>query len=791
MIVFFDNIDSHHQVGGKAHSLSTLRKNNLPVPNGFVITADSFKNREKANLTEKSRLKISEALQKLSGKKSALFAVRSSAVDEDSLEHSFAGSFDSILNVSRETLFDAIEKVFESRSNKRVKSYSKDKGIIEEHCMAVIVQQMVDAQYAGVLFSADPVTGNYEHIIGNYIEGLGEDLVSGDKNPKIFTLERSRGSYNGPKEIKRSATRLWNYIHKIEKLFSLPMDIEWAVSKTKVYILQARPITSLSAVDPETGAQNDSLTGNMLWTNANVAEAVPDIMTPATWSLLKIFHSMGPIQFSKIIPTAANIAGRPYINVSFMISMYASFGKDYRKTGKGEFFGDIPENMDVPLIPMRKKDILPLIIRGKMTTIPQYIKAAEKIPNYINSNKKYLTDFLKKINSAASSSELSTLWIDSFKDYFEWSCRYLRIATIPLGDRVSNLRKKLMKHLRESKTNDILSNLSGESSSMVSLNLIRGMAGIRKGEISREEYIEESGMRGPHEFELSMPDMQEDPSLLNDFIDSMGNMDPENMLSEQKKKSKQSWNELSAKSNRTYNNLLKEFQEIAKLADQREKVRAEMIRVHRSMRHFYRKAGKLTKLGEDIFFLGIEELLEVLEGDTPNKVQIECRKKAHETYSKLPPYPALIKGKFNPVEWAKSPFRNNAVYDSLDKEGMLGSQNNMRSTDINGHGASSGIVRGKVRILSRPEDGRELLEGEILATVTTNIGWTPLFTKVAGIITDVGAPLSHAAIIARELGIPAVVGCGNACHVLKTGDEVELDGAKGTVIIINGHKNGK
>ena len=103
---------------------------------------------------------------------------------------------------------------------------------------------------------------------------------------------------------------------------------------------------------------------------------------------------------------------------------------------------------------------------------------------------------------------------------------------------------------------------------------------------------------------------------------------------------------------------------------------------------------------------------------------------------------------------------------------------------ITGFAGAAGIVEGTVRRLDRPEDGCLLQPGEILVTVTTNVGWTPLFPRLGAIVTDVGAPLSHAAIVARELGIPAVVGCGNATMRLKTGDRVRVDGGAGTVTIV-------
>ncbi|MCP4177173.1 MAG: phosphoenolpyruvate synthase [bacterium] len=778
MIIKFDEIIISDKVGGKALSLSILKRYKLPVPDGIVITDDSFN--KNGELQAESKEELNKTLKNMIFPKTTKFAVRSSATNEDSTEDSFAGSFDSLLNINKKNLVESIQEVYNSRLNLRVKTYSENRGLSEDHQMCVIVQEMVDADYAGVLFSADPVSKSYDKIVGNYINGLGEDLVSGVKDPKIFHISRDSGKYEGSSDLKKLSKKLWNYMHKIEKIYSLPMDIEWAIRKSKIYILQARPITTLSHIDKDSGIQNDSLTGNFLWTNANVSEAVPDIMTPATWSLLKIFHEMGPLDIPKIVPSAANIAGRPYINVSFLVSMYKAFGKEYKDSGKDEFFGDIPEDLVIPLMPLRKKDILPVIIEGLLTTIPMYLKEAKNIPNYIKNNKSRISFYRNAMEQAESTEVLRDIWINDFKDYFEWTCRYLRIATIPLGKKVSNLRKKITKYIGESNTNDILSNLSGESSSMASLNLIRGMALINKGKLSKEEYIEESGMRGTHEFELSIPDMQENPSLIDSYLESLGNNDPEDNLKRQKEKSTLAWKKLKKVTGR-YAKLIKEFHKVAELAGQRELVRAEMIRTYRTMRFYYQKAGELLKLYDDIFFLEIEELVDMLSSKNIDSELIGKRKSGYNSYIKYPQYPGLIKGSFDPKNWNTNQNKSSILYNGDNLEECF--QKNINKYEVYGHGASTGIVIGRVRILNRPEDSFELLNGEILVAVTTNIGWTPLFAKALAVVTDVGAPLSHAAIVARELGIPAVVGCGNATNILKTGDLVTVNGTDGTIKI--------
>ena len=155
-----------------------------------------------------------------------------------------------------------------------------------------------------------------------------------------------------------------------------------------------------------------------------------------------------------------------------------------------------------------------------------------------------------------------------------------------------------------------------------------------------------------------------------------------------------------------------------------------------------------------------------------------ARRAAYQTYQALPPYPALIRGRFDPVRWAADPNRRSDYYDER-------AQTTEPQDTITGFPGAAGVVEGIARILRTAEDAGRLGDGEILVTTVTNIGWTPVFPRAAAVVTDVGAPLSHAAIVARELGLPAVVGCGNATVRLHTGDRVRVDGSRGTVELLH------
>ena len=214
----------------------------------------------------------------------------------------------------------------------------------------------------------------------------------------------------------------------------------------------------------------------------------------------------------------------------------------------------------------------------------------------------------------------------------------------------------------------------------------------------------------------------------------------------------------------------------AKISRDREQARSEVIRYFWVLRAYALRAGQLTGLGEDIFFLDKHEIVRALNGETISTTVITDRRSAYRDYCTLPSYPALIRGRFDPFGWARDPRRRSDLY----VEGQAGEAH----ASVQGFPGSAGIVEGRVRVLLDADQGAELEAGEVLVTTVTNVGWTPLFPRAAAVITDVGAPLSHAAIVARELGIPAVVGCGNATMLLKTGDRVRVDGTAGTVELL-------
>jgi pyruvate,water dikinase len=215
----------------------------------------------------------------------------------------------------------------------------------------------------------------------------------------------------------------------------------------------------------------------------------------------------------------------------------------------------------------------------------------------------------------------------------------------------------------------------------------------------------------------------------------------------------------------------------------REAARSEYVRDRWLVRAFALRAGELTGLGDDVFFLNLDEVLAVLSGDEAAVASVPVQKETYERYRSLPLYPSIIVGRFDPFQWTASPNRRTDLFDARAPRLDTGPQVSGANLIVGSPG-STGRAEATVRLLDRPENGDQFQAGEILVTKQTDIAWTLLFPRAAAVVTDVGAPLSHAAIVARELGIPAVVGCGDATMRLQTGDRVRVDAGRGTVEIL-------
>jgi len=237
-VVPLDQADKVEEFGGKATNLATLLQNEISVPRGIAVGVSAFVDDE---LQERAQTDINKWLAKLPPK--TKLAVRSSAVNEDGQEHSWAGQFDTYLNVAINEVIDKVQACHLAITD-RAKAYGN--GMTSSFHIAVVVQEMVKADYAGVLFTRNPIDGSNQMVI-EYLAGLAEQLVSGKITPESLIWDRQTKRPQTDDDLPFDLQKLITVAQEIEDIYNSPQDIEWAFAKKKLYIIQARPITTFSA----------------------------------------------------------------------------------------------------------------------------------------------------------------------------------------------------------------------------------------------------------------------------------------------------------------------------------------------------------------------------------------------------------------------------------------------------------------------------------------------------------------------------------------------------------------
>lgn len=774
-ILFFEDVGKDEQplAGGKGGTLARLYQAGFPVPNGFVVLPDAFSGDEMSSAGwEQVQRQLNRARD---DNGSTAFAVRSSALSEDSAQASFGGQFDTVLNVhTDEMIREAINTVRRSRHNERVQAYSQAKQLDLDHEIAIVVQRLVQADISGILFTADPVSGSHLQMNGNFIHGLGDELVSGEVEPFTFTLSRPRGKYDGPAELKRFARKLFKLALKLEKELDAPQDIEWAIAGNKLYLLQSRPITTLIGHDPATDFWNSSLTGDYLWIGH---EVFPDVLTPSTWSVFMEFQQFNIGGMTGI----GNIGGRLYMNVTLTGGVMRAVGRSEAdlKEHLAMAAVAIPEGVNIPDAPLSRWGFIKALLPVMRQLLPLQRRLKRNFEQIITNNPTICASLRGRIQQADNGLALITLWREEAHPLF--------LNLIQLQDALNEdyfnplfaVKKSLIKLVGESEAQAILAMHSG-GTGLASMGSIFGLSQLSKGQIGRDEYAQLAGHRPPKENELAEKRPYEDPDWIDKQLAEFeaSPVDVEKMMAKRVAEFETLWADFSTRYPKDAKKLGKKLEQVKIAMRKRERIRSELTRVIGVLRAWFLRAGQLTSLGDGLFFLTYQEALQLMAGEDAITTTIPARREMHEKLAALPPYPMIINGRFDPFQWASDPNRRSDIFDAQAPIAIA------ESDTIKGYPGSAGRVEGMVRFLTTPDDGGELQEGEILLAMTTNVGWTPIFPRVAAVITDIGAPLSHAAIVARELGIPAVVGCGNATRRLRTGDRVLVDGGRGTVELV-------
>jgi len=833
--------------GGKGASLARLANAGLPVPDGFHVTTAACRRfvsendlqpgilaaLEPVDISKPATLEaasqaigemfaeaqippdiagaIAQAYASLSGQ-NPVVAVRSSATAEDLPEASFAGQQDTFLNIQGYgEVLEAIKRCWASLWTARAISYRARQGIgAEGLSLAVVVQALVPAEAAGILFTANPVTGQRDQVVISAAWGLGEAVVGGLVMPDMLTVDKATGHVleqkiadkqvmtvrvDGGTETQpvtealrgapvlndQQAAELTRLGVQIEELYQCPQDIEWAIADGKLYLLQSRPITTLTGHDPTTGEWNATFTGDYLWTNMIVGEVFPTTTTPSTWSVWEeLFSKMSFGEVSAI----GNIAGRPYLNYSLTYSFLLKLTRKHERVMGviKDSIGVPPAGVDIPSFPVPWRTVLFQLLPREFRNELKKGKLKKAAPEFLAMIRDRCQELRHRIGEAQGD-ELISLWTENIKPLWNEIHLLQDKMNEDLQGLTRKLKTELTKLLGDDEANALLTTISS-AGGLASLGPLVGLSKLRSGELSREGYLRRYGHRGPHENELAEPRPYKDPTWLYRQLAEFDKspIDVTEMLEKRDAEFDAVRQEITRQlPPEKAQSVARKTAAIVETNTLREETRSELTRIVDVIRAFFLRVGELSRLGDGVFFLTVDEVVTVLSGDMSSAAHIPTRRQAYEKYRALPPLPAWIRGRFDPFQWAANPNRRRDVFDAH----ASGSPPAPRADHvIRGQPGSAGRVEGIVQRIDSHDEGDRLQPGEILVTSTTNVGWTPLFPRAAAVVTDIGGSLSHAAIVARELGIPAVVGCGDATIRLKTGDRVLVDGRRGVVEIV-------
>lgn len=787
----FITIDNYKEytIGKKAERLFIMKENGFNVPPLFCVNEIP---------------KIEKLLSFLNDE--LKFSVRSSALCEDSSDNSFAGQFDSFLFVKKENVYEKIKDCFLSAKKENVISYCKENNInLNTIKMSVIVQEMIAADYSGVIFSANPqgILNESVIVMGS---GTGDNVVEEKTDVTTCYYNRTDKKYYTEKSCEKSPSMAENLIEelislceKIEKIFGKLIDIEFAIRNNEIFILQVRPITTINNKKP------------LILDNSNIVESYPGVSLPLTISFVKE-------AYSGVFKGLANRVLRDEKIVNKYNETY------YNMTGSanGRVYYKISNWYTLlSFLPMSKKIIS--IWQDMMGVTEKSIESDgvklsffKRLFTYVNviSEAFSVRKNMEKLNDSFSATEKyfrENFTIDiTLKDvkalYNEITEKILSVWDITLlNDLYSFVFTGLLKaEIKktgvtdyEKTVNEFISGISN----IESMKPIRAM--IKLADYDRKmidelndsqnekeleekldfypefkekfyEYILLYGDRSPEELKMETVTFRESPLLLMKKISELSSdMDifkrTKKFLFDEKEKSKES----------IIANIKKRKKRIMYFAKKasigimnREISRLNRTRIYGMMRTIFLRAGEIFcsdgKISDkrDIFYLTKDEIFNG-NPDTFTDI-IEKRKIDYKGFYELPAFSRII---FSSKEFDKKIIQTDTV------SGVTSNEKTLYGTP-----SSAGITKGEAIVVNdacNPPD----TNGKIIVAKMTDPGWVFLLSNSKGIISEKGSLLSHTAIISRELKIPAVVGVKNASELIKDGDVIELDGNSGIIKI--------
>jgi pyruvate,water dikinase len=792
MIKFLHEITTE-EVGGKARGLKTLQELGLNVPDAFVIIHPESRAIDET-LLKKSLARLGEGPK----------AVRSSAVSEDGIVASFAGQFETYLHLSTfPEIRDAIKKCVTAAKSDRVRDYASKVINDADLRISVILQNMVNARVAGVIFSANPVNNRRDKMLINVVEGHGESLVSGQRDAIHYEIFRS-GS-NVEAQVKKQGgllteSQLYEIIEgarRAEKHHGMPVDLEFAIDEQGILNwLQVRPVTTMSEVhfnelDTVQGESSD------IWTLGNIGEMMPGTATPLTYSVSAeaIDYGMTVLADSAGAFSLQKRNGPRYIQMFYnRLFINMTNMMDYPKNiwlNKKEDVLAALSTKEVPGIEFEYESAFPLRVFNFYRQISTTARAGKTLKKLKKLAQGFTIDttgslavvhgrlgrarfllgvgFGHHLITSAQSGTLYSAFIriltndkrqPTAADHHTATVLLRDIPEIESADAVKSLEKFALM-IREAGT---FSEKFIASPPPVALKLLKEEA---PKEIRRffDTFLERHGHRCVRESELREKPWDQEPVKLIQILQTKVRIgDFRHTPQDHKKDISEALRHVTIIKRTILKSLIPSSR---KAVARREISKAYSIKMVSIVRKAYLElASRMVRESllddiDQIYFLTHEEIGELIAGRDPKwKARASRRREV---------FPESDKLQFDEVCYG--------IPEPIEEEPEI----TIGEGQLKGTPVSNGIVEARVRIIQTLEDADRLKEGEIMVASFTDIGWTPYFSVISGLITEIGSPLSHGAVVAREYGIPAVVGVKGAKKILLDGDLVRLDGDLGVI----------
>ncbi|MFM7023408.1 MAG: PEP/pyruvate-binding domain-containing protein [Flavobacteriales bacterium] len=785
-----------------------MKRAGFRVPEGFVINASAFEDFfiRKKEFSEHFKNEVQNALSAIPANG---YMVRSSAIGEDGEGNSFAGQLESFQAANN--INDVLAKLllcWKSYQKDQVAVYQKTSGV-QLKGMAVIMQQLIAPDYAGVIFSRHPM--NEKNILVEYIEGHGEQLVSGKVNPHNFTFSRDNQTFfeKTPFSFDEGIAAT----EALELLYSQALDIEWAIKDNTFYIVQCRPITTATK------------SKRVYWSNTNVNENYPEAITPLLYSIAResYYHYFKNLSRLFLISSEKiQELEAAYANVIAVhgCKMYYNMSSIHEIISASPFSEMLLKSFDNFVGYNQEKKTETKEKGSKLRFIREVIRFNSSLEKTVKTFENHADLYQQQAQKAIALEEIK----HSFHDFIEIRMHSWYRASLAdfFAMLYHGLLGKFCAKYYDEKAEGIHNQLIQAIPNLISSEPIVLMYTIKLAlrkdpetykkfiALSAEEfweeiktrnseahklilrYLKEFGFRCSGELMLTSKTYTEEPARFIDLLkqyDALPDANPEELIAQKAKEREQVlrdfkktiWkkNGINIFKSITHVTLLKSLIRLAyKGISARERVRLKQASLYFQFKKIVEKCGsefqkrKFLDNANDVFYLRYSEIIEALNSSSmlPSAVkkQVQLSKEHFTTQSTLV-YPDDF-------------FSNLGEFPSPEE---LPSKNTTANGHLKGLCACGGKIQARVTVLHSVMEAHKLKKGDILVTRQTDPGWVVVFPLISGLIVERGGMLSHGAIVSREFGIPAVVGVEKATSQLKDGDTVVLNAFTGEITLVN------